>query len=212
MEEILTIVSMLSVPGIFYRPKDRESESDEARQKLFVSESDHLTLLNVFDQWKRHNYSPEWCNSNFVQAKSMKKVLEVRAQLKDIAVKLGLKLQTCDQNYDTVRKAICSAYFSNAAKIKGVGDYINLRTGMPCKLHPSSAVYTLGYAPDYVVYHELLMTSKEYMHCVTTVDPFWLAEMGPMFFSIKEQGENRVNRMETEKRTEREIGALSLFQ
>jgi pre-mRNA-splicing factor ATP-dependent RNA helicase DHX38/PRP16 len=49
------------------------------------------------------------------------------------------------------------------------------------------------------------MTSKEYMHCVTTVDPYWLAEMGPMFFSIKEQGENRMNRLESEKRTEREI-------
>ena len=49
MEEILTIVSMLSVPGIFYRPKERESVSVEARQKLFVSESDHLTLLNVFE-------------------------------------------------------------------------------------------------------------------------------------------------------------------
>ncbi len=23
------------------------------------------------------------------------------------------------------------------------------------------------------------------MNCVTTVDPHWLAEMGPMFFSIK---------------------------
>jgi pre-mRNA-splicing factor ATP-dependent RNA helicase DHX38/PRP16 len=29
------------------------------------------------------------------------------------------------------------------------------------------------------------MTSREYMNCVTTVDPNWLAEMGPMFFSIK---------------------------
>lgn len=27
-EEVLTIVSMLSVPAIFYRPKDREQESD----------------------------------------------------------------------------------------------------------------------------------------------------------------------------------------
>ena len=48
-EEILTVVSMLSVPGIFYRPKDREAESDTAREKLFVGESDHLTMLNVFD-------------------------------------------------------------------------------------------------------------------------------------------------------------------
>jgi len=47
-DELLTIVSMLSVPAIFFRPKDREQESDAAREKFFVSESDHLTLLHVF--------------------------------------------------------------------------------------------------------------------------------------------------------------------
>lgn len=31
-EEVLTIVSMLSVPAIFFRPKDREAESDAARE------------------------------------------------------------------------------------------------------------------------------------------------------------------------------------
>ena len=46
-EEALTIVSMLSVPSIFYRPKEREQESDLAREKLFIPESDHLTLYNV---------------------------------------------------------------------------------------------------------------------------------------------------------------------
>ena len=30
------------------------------------------------------------------------------------------------------------------------------------------------------------MTSKEYMQCVSAVEPHWLAEAGPMFFSIKE--------------------------
>jgi hypothetical protein len=62
------------------------------------------------------------------------------------------------------------------------------RTGMPCHLHPSSALYGLGYTPDYIVYHELVMTSKEYMQCVTAVEPEWLAELGPMFFSIKVRG------------------------
>ena len=32
------------------------------------------------------------------------------------------------------------------------------------------------------MYHELTMTSKEYMQCVTAVEPLWLAEQGPMFF------------------------------
>jgi len=57
--------------------------------------------------------------------------------------------------------------------------------GMPCFLHPTSALYGLGYTPDYIVYHELVYTSKEYMQCVTAVDPEWLAELGPTFFSIK---------------------------
>jgi len=36
-----------------------------------------------------------------------------------------------------------------------------------------------------VCYHELVMTHKEYMRSVTAVDGEWLAELGPMFFSIK---------------------------
>ena len=54
--EVLTIVSMLSVPSIFFRPKGREQESDLAREKFFVPESDHLTLLHVYDQWKLHGF------------------------------------------------------------------------------------------------------------------------------------------------------------
>jgi pre-mRNA-splicing factor ATP-dependent RNA helicase DHX38/PRP16 len=52
--------------------------------------------------------------------------------------------------------------------------------GMPANLHPSSSLFGLGYIPDYVVYHELVMTSKEYMQTVTAVDPEWLAELGSM--------------------------------
>jgi pre-mRNA-splicing factor ATP-dependent RNA helicase DHX38/PRP16 len=28
--------------------------------------------------------------------------------------------------------------------------------------------------PSYVIYHELILTSKEYMTQVTAVDPYWL--------------------------------------
>ena len=62
---------------------------------------------------------------------------------------------------------------------------MNCRSGMPCYLHPSSALYGLGYTPDYIIYHELVFTVKEYMQCVTAVAPEWLAELGPVFFSIK---------------------------
>ena len=32
---------------------------------------------------------------------------------------------------------------------------------------------------------------QEYMQCVTAVDGEWLAELGPMFYSVKEAGKSR---------------------
>ncbi|PAN14104.1 hypothetical protein PAHAL_2G384100 [Panicum hallii] len=186
LDEVLTIVSMLSVPSVFFRPKDRAEESDAAREKFFVPESDHLTLLNVYLQWKSNQYRGDWCNDHFLHVKGLRKAREVRSQLLDILKTLKIPLTSCHMEWDVVRKAICSAYFHNSARLKGVGEYVNCRNGMPCHLHPSSALYGLGYTPDYVVYHELVLTTKEYMQCVTAVDPQWLAEMGPMFFSVKE--------------------------
>ncbi|OZJ04171.1 hypothetical protein BZG36_02176 [Bifiguratus adelaidae] len=185
--EVVTIVSMLSVPSVFYRPKERMEESDAAREKFFVPESDHLTLLNVYNQWKSNNYRDDWCNKHFIHPKAMRKAREVRSQLLDIMKSTKMPYVSCDSDWDIIRKCICSAYFHQAARVKGIGEYVNCRSGMPCHLHPTSALYGAGFTPDYVVYHELVMTSKEYMQCVTSVDPYWLAELGPMFFSVRDR-------------------------
>ena len=37
------------------------------------------------------------------------------------------------------------------------------------------------------------------MHCVTTVDPHWLAEMGSMFFSVKQTTKTRKLKSQIEK-------------
>ncbi len=89
------------------------------------------------------------------------------------------------------RKAICAGYFHQAARVKGIGEFVNIRSGLPTHLHPTSALSGLGCmlywrptrlnltdslldTPSYVIYHELILTSKEYMTQVTAVDPYWL--------------------------------------
>jgi pre-mRNA-splicing factor ATP-dependent RNA helicase DHX38/PRP16 len=67
--------------------------------------------------------------------------------------------------------------------VKGIGEFQHLRTAVPMHLHATSSLYGLGYLPDYVVYHELVLTSKEYMSIVTSVDAHWLAELGSKFYS-----------------------------
>ena len=207
--EILTVIAMLSVPPVWFRPKDREEESDAAREKFFVPESDHLTLLNVYQQWKNNGYRTEWCDKHFLQAKGLKKAREVRAQLLDIMKQQRVAVLSAGSDWDVCRRALCGSYFHQAARLKGVGEYVNCRNGMPCHLHPSSSLYGLGYTPDYVIYHELVMTSKEYMQCVSAVEPFWLADAGPMFFSVKESHsslkESKARRREEKERMAREV-------
>uniref|UniRef100_A0A914EJD5 RNA helicase n=1 Tax=Acrobeloides nanus TaxID=290746 RepID=A0A914EJD5_9BILA len=199
--EVLTIVSMLSVPSIFFRPKGREEDSDARKEKFQVPESDHLTYLNVYVQWQKHKYSTKWCTDNFVHAKAMRKVREVRSQLKDIMDSLKTEEISSGTDWDIVRKCICSAYFHNAGRLKGIGEYVNVRTGIPCFLHPTSALFGMGYTPDYVVYHELIMTAKEYMQSVTAVDAAWLAELGPMFYSVKESIKTHREKLQDSIRT-----------
>ncbi|KAK8849593.1 hypothetical protein IAR55_004928 [Kwoniella newhampshirensis] len=179
--EMLTIVSMLSVPSVFYRPPQRAEESDAAREKFFVPESDHLTLLHVYTQWKSNGYSDSWCMKHFLHPKIMRKAREVRGQLEDIMKTQKMEILSVGTDWDIVRKCITAGYFHQAARVKGIGEYMNIRTGLPCVLHPTSALYGLGYMPDYVVYHE------QYMMCVTSVDPYWLADLGSVFFSIREK-------------------------
>nr|XP_053648813.1 pre-mRNA-splicing factor ATP-dependent RNA helicase PRP16-like [Cherax quadricarinatus] len=193
-EEILTIVSMLSVPALFYRPKGREEEADAMREKFQVPESDHLTYLNIYRQWRLQKYSMNWCNKHFLHFKALKKVREVRQQLHDIMDQQKLAVVSCGMDEDLVRKCICAAYFHQACRLKGIGEYVNLRTGTPCHLHPTSALFGMGYTPDYIVYHELVMTSKEFMQCVTAVEGGWLAEVGDKFYSVNEGGASRMEK------------------
>jgi len=205
-EEMVTIVSMLSVPNVFYRPKERQEESDAAREKFFVPESDHLTYLHVYTQWKANGYSDGWCVRHFLHSKSLRRAKEVRDQLLDIMKMQKMEMISSGTDWDVIRKCICSGYYHQAAKVKGIGEYINLRTSVTVQLHPTSALYGLGFLPDYVIYHELILTSKEYMSTVTSVDPHWLADLGGVFYSVKEKGysarEKRITETEFNRKME----------
>mmetsp|Transcript_12767 Transcript_12767/g.28768 ORF Transcript_12767/g.28768 Transcript_12767/m.28768 type:complete len:1102 (+) Transcript_12767:46-3351(+) len=203
--EVMTVVSMLSVPSIFFRPKDRAEESDAAREKFLTPESDHLTFCNVYNQWVSNNYNAKWCSEHFLHHKTLKKAREVRGQIDEIMQQQKLTVTSCGTEWDVVREAICAGYFHNAGKLRGIGEYVNLRTKMPAYLHPTSALYGLGYTPDYVVYHEVMFTTKQYMTTVTAVDPYWLAKLGPMFFRVVETGDDEHTRRRQEDEQRRQM-------
>ncbi|XP_076008434.1 ATP-dependent RNA helicase DHX8-like isoform X2 [Genypterus blacodes] len=181
-EEMLTIVSMLSVQNIFYRPKDKQAQADQRKAKFFQLEGDHLTLLAVYNSWKNNKFSNPWCFENFIQARSLKRAMDIRKQMMSIMDRHKLDVVSCGKSTVRVQKAICSGYFRNAARKHPQDGYRTLIDQQVVYLHPSSTLFNRQ--PEWLVYHELVLTTKEYMREVTTIDPRWLVEFAPAFYRV----------------------------
>ncbi|XP_030388583.1 ATP-dependent RNA helicase DHX8 [Scaptodrosophila lebanonensis] len=183
-DEILTIVSMLSVQNVFYRPKDKQALADQKKAKFNQAEGDHLTLLAVYNSWKNNKFSNAWCYENFVQIRTLKRSQDVRKQLLGIMDRHKLDVVSAGKNSVRIQKAICSGFFRNAAKKDPQEGYRTLVDSQVVYIHPSSALFNRQ--PEWVVYHELVQTTKEYMREVTTIDPKWLVEFAPSFFRFSD--------------------------
>lgn len=181
-DEVLTIVSMLSVQNVFYRPKDKQALADQKKAKFHQSEGDHLTLLAVYNSWKNNKFSNPWCFENFVQARSLRRAQDIRKQMLGIMDRHKLDVVSCGKTTSRAQKAITSGFFRNAARKDPQEGYRTVTDNQVVYIHPSSALFNRQ--PEWVVYHELVLTTKEYMREVTNIDPKWLVEFAPAFFKM----------------------------
>ncbi|KFO38508.1 ATP-dependent RNA helicase DHX8, partial [Fukomys damarensis] len=115
-EEMLTIVSMLSVQSVFYRPQDKQALADQKKAKFHQAQGDHLTLLAVYNSWENNGFSQAWCYDNFLQARSLCRAQDVRKQMLGIMDRHKLDVVSCCKATVHVQKGICSGFFCNVAK------------------------------------------------------------------------------------------------
>ena len=66
---------------------------------------------------------------HFLHPKLLRKAREVRVQLEDIMKMQKMELVSAGTDFDIMRKAICAGYFHQAARVKGIGEFVNVRTG-----------------------------------------------------------------------------------
>ncbi|KAH9929819.1 P-loop containing nucleoside triphosphate hydrolase protein [Fomitopsis serialis] len=197
-EEILSIVAMLSVQSVFYRPKEKQGQADSKKAKFHQPEGDHLTLLTVYNGWKASNFSNPWCYENFIQARSMRRAQDVRKQLLGIMDRYKHEIISAGRDYNRVRRAICSGYFRHAAKKDPQEGYKTLVEGTPVYIHPSSALFNRN--PEWCIYHELILTTREYCHNVTAIEPKWLVEVAPQFFKVADA--NKISKRKKQEKIE----------
>ncbi|KAK6469605.1 pre-mRNA-splicing factor ATP-dependent RNA helicase DHX16-like [Huso huso] len=183
-EEILTIAAMLSVNNsIFYRPKDKVVHADNARMNFVVPGGDHLVLLNVYTQWVESGYSTQWCYENFIQFRSMKRARDIREQLEGLMERIEIELTSSPEDVIPIRKAVTAGFFYHTARLSKSG-YRTVKHQQTVYVHPNSSLFEEQ--PRWIIYHELVFTTKEFMRQVIEIDSAWLLEVAPHYYKAKE--------------------------
>ena len=210
-EEVLSIVAMLSVEGIFLSSPTR-GKADAIRSHFAVREGDHLTLLNVYNAFMsvRHKNPSGWCHSNLLNFKSLVRAAEIRRQLRRHMIRSGLKLESSGGDSVAIRKALTAGFFRNVAQLQPDGTYRPILTQARRKyathtagstddslhIHPTSVLYATVNSPtkpEFIIYGEVLTTNKHYMRDLSVIESSWLTEVASHFYRI-ESGFEEENR------------------
>jgi ATP-dependent RNA helicase DHX8/PRP22 len=205
--EVIEVISMLSVPDVFYRPREKRELADKMKQRFDDYNGDHLTLLHIYRKWEASGFSKTWCTDNFIHEKSMRKAKDVKNQLIKLMESIDAKekgiqllLVSCNNKLEQVRKAFVSGFFKNCAKRSSnhghndeEGVFRTLADNLSVYIHPSSSLYKVP-GVDYVVYHTLVLTNREYMHYTTKIDPSWLVQYASKVFRKVNEGELSIHK------------------
>jgi len=188
--EIVSIVACLSVPQIFMRPRETAKAADAAKAQFTHADSDHITMLNAYAQYELtpDKEKKQWCWDNFINERSMLSAFNVRKQLLGIMAKLDLPVLTSDRKGDgsfaftDIRKALTAGMFMQVAYKQSTGDYLTAKDNQMVGIHPGSVVNS---RPEWVIYEEFALTTKNFIRTVTVTNVDWLVELAPHYFDLE---------------------------
>ncbi|KAJ4795519.1 RNA helicase family protein [Rhynchospora pubera] len=193
LSQALTVVATLSAEITIHKSTTRKKEKEVKRKRQSELPDgsgwgDHIQLLQIYESWDQVNYDPRWCSDNDLQVRSMMFSKDVRKQLCQIVEKIakgpmdvqsGLKQRKRDPDYRKLRRALCIGYGNQLAErmLHHNGYHTIGYRSQLVQVHPSSVLEEdeAGQLPDYVVYHELINTSRPFMRNVCAVEMAWVS-------------------------------------
>ena len=67
------------------------------------------------------------------------------------------------------------------AHLEKQGNYLTVKDNQVVHLHPSTG---LNYKPEWVIYTEFVLTTKNYIRMVTAIKAEWLVELAPHYYDL----------------------------
>ena len=179
----------------FVRPNDQKRQADEMKSRFAHVDGDHLTLLNVYHAYLGAHTDAKWCYDHYINSRTMKSAENVREQLQRIMTRQSLPLRSTPfeskDYYNNIRKALVAGFFMQVAHHERSGHYLTVKDNQVVQLHPSTG---LAHKPEWVLYNEFVLTSKNWIRTVIEVKADWLLEIAPQYYDMSNfpQGEAKL--------------------
>jgi pre-mRNA-splicing factor ATP-dependent RNA helicase DHX15/PRP43 len=188
--DVLSIISVISSGS--WRLKDKKNKFlAESMQKQFfdVDGCDLMSVSNVFKAFENAENKIKFCKDNFLNFRTLNAATNVKKQLLQRITRcsfLGYNFDTSTLISDpqilsiNLKKSFLEGFYANVAHLQNNGSYQVMKEDYSVLIHPSSA---LKKKKEFVLYLDLVLTSRNYMRMVSPIEPMWLFKMFPQFYS-----------------------------
>jgi HrpA-like RNA helicase len=84
--------------------------------------------------------------------------------------------------YENILKCVLSGSFMNVACMSSFNTCKVINTRLNVTIHPTSCL--INYKCKWVVYDEILYTTKEFIHTLSEIKIEWLAKLVPVYYTV----------------------------
>lgn len=182
LNEVLIIVSALTIQDPRERPADKQQASDEKHRRFWHEQSDFLAFVNLWNyaeaqrQELSQNQFRKLCKKEFLNFMRLKEWRELHHQLKLQVKTLNLVLNQEPASADLIHQALLVGLLSNIGRKDDDDknkshDYTGTRS-RKFKIFPGSSLRKKKLA--WLMAADFIETSNLFAHCVAKIDVSWV--------------------------------------
>ena len=184
------IMAAVSTVGgsIFFRggSEEQKQQSDRKKTRFCDEWGDIVTLVNVYKEWSTvpEKQRSKWCVENSINAKSMRATRDILAEIRqtfkvELNIAIPSEFPERDVDNDKMARILFECYSVNLSRFSGherEGFVLAKVPSITLHVHPSSALTYVEELPRWVVYEQVLTTSRTFLLNATYVKEKWVLE------------------------------------
>lgn len=177
LNEVLIIISALSIADPRERPMDKQQQADQAHSQFKDEKSDFIAYLNLWNFYEEQrqelsqNKLRKLCKKSFLSYTRMLEWRDIHSQLIKQCRDIAYKINKTVAGYDAIHQALLSGLLSHSGLKNEDGEYQGARNNI-FAIFPGSNLRKKR--PMWIMAAEMLETQRHYGLTVAQIDPLWL--------------------------------------